>query len=63
MITERLVGYGRRLPEVSREIVLCIDQSGSMAASVVYASVFGAVLASAGRCGRASSCSTPPSST
>jgi Mg-chelatase subunit ChlD len=27
-------------------VVLCIDQSGSMAASVVYASVFGAVLAS-----------------
>jgi uncharacterized protein with von Willebrand factor type A (vWA) domain len=27
-------------------VVLCIDQSGSMASSVVYASVFGAVLAS-----------------
>jgi len=40
------VGYGRRLPQVTREIILCIDQSGSMAASVVYASVFGAVLAS-----------------
>ncbi|HEX6597237.1 MAG TPA: VWA domain-containing protein [Acidimicrobiales bacterium] len=46
VIPERLVGFGRRLPEVSREIVLCIDQSGSMASSVVYASVFGAVLAS-----------------
>ena len=46
VIPERLVGYGRRLPEVSREIVVCLDQSGSMAASVVYASVFGAVLAS-----------------
>ena len=31
---------------VKKEVVLCIDQSGSMAASVVYASVFGAVLAS-----------------
>ena len=31
---------------VEREIILCIDQTGSMAASVVYSSVFGAVLAS-----------------
>lgn len=40
------MGFGRRLPSVSRRIVLCLDQSGSMTASVVYASVFGAVLAS-----------------
>ncbi|MBB2940275.1 Mg-chelatase subunit ChlD, partial [Amycolatopsis bartoniae] len=46
VVPERLVGYGRRLPQVSRRIVLCLDQSGSMAGSVVYASVFGAVLAS-----------------
>ena len=46
VIPERLVGYGRRSPQVLREIILCLDQSGSMAASVVYASVFGAVLAS-----------------
>lgn len=46
VVPERLVGYGRRLPQVSREIVLCLDQSGSMASSVVYAGVFGAVLAS-----------------
>jgi len=46
VIPERLVGYGRRSPQVTREIVLCLDQSGSMAASVVYASVFAAVLAS-----------------
>ena len=45
VIPERLVGYGRRQQSVAREVVLCIDQSGSMAASVVYASVFGAVLA------------------
>jgi Mg-chelatase subunit ChlD len=31
---------------VQREIILCIDQSGSMAESVVYTSVFGAVLSS-----------------
>ena len=46
VIPERLVGYGRRTSQVQREIVLCIDQSGSMAESIVYSSVFGAVLAS-----------------
>jgi len=45
IIAERLVGYGRRRSSL-RDIVLCIDQSGSMAASIVYSSVFGAVLAS-----------------
>jgi Mg-chelatase subunit ChlD len=45
IVPERLVGYGRRQQSVQREVVLCIDQSGSMAASVVYASVFAAVLA------------------
>jgi hypothetical protein len=43
---ERLVGHARRSTEVQREIILCIDQSGSMAESVVYSSVFGAVLSS-----------------
>ena len=46
VVPERLVGYGRRQQHVQREVVLAIDQSGSMAESVVYASVFGAVLAS-----------------
>ncbi|MEU6641865.1 VWA domain-containing protein [Saccharomonospora sp. NPDC046836] len=46
VVPERLIGYGRRLPQLSREVVLCLDQSGSMASSVVYAGVFGAVLAS-----------------
>jgi Mg-chelatase subunit ChlD len=46
VIPERLVGYGRRSQQVLRDIVLCIDQSGSMASSVVYSSVFGAVMAS-----------------
>ena len=31
---------------MQRDVILCIDQSGSMAASVVYSSVFAAVLAS-----------------
>ncbi|MFF5805327.1 VWA domain-containing protein [Streptomyces sp. NPDC012746] len=46
VVPERLIGYGRASQAVKKEVVLCIDQSGSMAASVVYASVFGAVLAS-----------------
>ncbi|WP_219471968.1 VWA domain-containing protein [Nonomuraea rhizosphaerae] len=46
VVPSRLVGYARRQRSVQREVVLSIDQSGSMAASVVYSSVFGAVLAS-----------------
>lgn len=45
IIAERVVGYARRRSAL-RDIILCIDQSGSMASSVVYASIFGAVLAS-----------------
>ncbi|MEU3777276.1 VWA domain-containing protein [Streptomyces sp. NPDC032472] len=46
VVPERLIGYGRSAQSVRKEVVLCIDQSGSMASSVVHASVFGAVLAS-----------------
>lgn len=46
VVPERLVGHGRASRSVKKEVVLCVDQSGSMASSVVYASVFGAVLAS-----------------
>ncbi len=46
VIPERLVGYGRRQRSLARDIIVAIDQSASMADSVVYASVFGAVLAS-----------------
>ncbi len=45
VVPERLVGYARKTTQVDREIILCIDQSGSMAESIVYSSVFGAVLA------------------
>ncbi|MFC4637982.1 VWA domain-containing protein [Deinococcus hohokamensis] len=45
LIPERLIGHGRRRRSL-RDIVLCLDQSGSMASSVVYTGVFGAVLAS-----------------
>ncbi|MBF6210959.1 VWA domain-containing protein [Nocardia puris] len=46
VVPERLIGYGRNTQAVRRDVILALDQSGSMAASVVYASVFGAVLAS-----------------
>ena len=45
IVPERLIGHGRRRSAL-RDIVLCVDQSGSMATSVVYSGVFGAVLAS-----------------
>ena len=45
VVPEVLVGHGRRRSSL-RDVVLCVDQSGSMATSVVYSSVFGAVLAS-----------------
>ncbi|GAA4679178.1 VWA domain-containing protein [Phytohabitans rumicis] len=46
VVPERLIGYGRRTTAVQRDVILCVDQSGSMAASVVYSGVFAAVLAS-----------------
>jgi hypothetical protein len=45
VVPETRIGYGRRRAAL-REVVLCLDQSGSMATSVVYAGVFGAALAS-----------------
>lgn len=46
IVPQTLIGYGRKARRPQREVVLCIDQSGSMASSVVYASIFGAVMAS-----------------
>ena len=47
IIPEKLVGHARRTRTAKlRDIVLCVDQSGSMATSVVYSGIFGAVLAS-----------------
>jgi Mg-chelatase subunit ChlD len=46
IVAETLIGYGRRQQAIQRDVVLCVDQSGSMASSVVYSSVFAAVLAS-----------------
>ncbi len=45
IIPEQLVGYGRKRSS-AHDVIICIDQSGSMASSMVYASVFGAVMAS-----------------
>ncbi|MBW1877991.1 MAG: VWA domain-containing protein [Deltaproteobacteria bacterium] len=45
LIVEKLVGFGRKRSAL-RDVVLCVDQSGSMASSIVYASVFAAALAS-----------------
>ena len=48
VIAEKLIGHSRKQRRGTplRDIVLCVDQSGSMASSVVYAGIFGAVLAS-----------------
>ncbi|WP_284742537.1 VWA domain-containing protein [Amycolatopsis sp. RTGN1] len=46
IVPEQLVGYGRRQQAVQRDVILAVDQSGSMAESVVYSGLFGAVLAS-----------------
>jgi Mg-chelatase subunit ChlD len=45
IIPETLIGYGRK-GQALKDVILCLDQSGSMASSVVYAGVFGATLAS-----------------
>ena len=45
IIPENLIGRGRR-GQALRHVILLVDESGSMATSVVYASIFGAVMAS-----------------
>jgi Mg-chelatase subunit ChlD len=47
IIPEKRIGFGRRTAS-ARDIILCVDQSGSMATSVVYSSIMAAVLASIG---------------
>ena len=48
VIPERLIGFQRRQRRLADldEVVLCVDQSGSMATSVVCSSIFAAVMAS-----------------
>jgi hypothetical protein len=45
IVPERLIGHGRRQQSLARDIVIAVAQSGSMADSVVYASLFAGVLA------------------
>jgi Mg-chelatase subunit ChlD len=47
IVPEKLIGYARKTRRADLEdIILCVDQSGSMATSVVYSSIFAAVMAS-----------------
>jgi Mg-chelatase subunit ChlD len=48
VVPETLIGFARksRTRADLDHVVLCVDQSGSMASSVVYASIFAAVMAS-----------------
>lgn len=47
IIPETRIGFGRRQRRgLLREVILCVDQSGSMAPSVIYASMLAAVMAS-----------------
>lgn len=45
IIPETRVGYGRKRNSL-KDVVLCLDQSGSMGTSVVYSGIFGSVMAS-----------------
>jgi Mg-chelatase subunit ChlD len=47
IVPETLIGFARKARTADLdEVILCVDQSGSMATSVVYSSIFAAVLAS-----------------
>lgn len=46
IIPEVRIGYGRKSKKTLKDIVLCVDQSGSMGTSVVYSGIFGSVMAS-----------------
>ena len=45
IIPETRIGYGRKRSSM-KDVVLCLDQSGSMGTSVVYSGIFGSVMAS-----------------
>jgi len=46
IVPETRIGYGRKNKRALKDIVLCLDQSGSMGTSVVYSGIFGAVMSS-----------------
>ncbi len=44
LVPAQLVGFGRHQRSLARDVVIAVDQSGSMAGSVVHASLFACVL-------------------
>ena len=48
IVPEKLIGHARQVKTKAdlEQVILCVDQSGSMATSVVYSSIFAAVMAS-----------------
>lgn len=46
IIPEVMFGYGKKSRRALKDVVLCLDQSGSMGTSVVYSGIFGSVMAS-----------------
>lgn len=46
VIPETRIGYGHKSRKSLKDIILCLDQSGSMGTSVVYSGIFGAVMSS-----------------
>ncbi|MEM9776161.1 MAG: VWA domain-containing protein [Chloroflexota bacterium] len=45
VVPEQLIGYGRQ-DKGLRDIIVCVDTSGSMASSMVYAGIYASVMAS-----------------
>lgn len=45
IVPESRIGYGRKRSSL-KDVILCLDQSGSMGSSVVYSGIFGSVMAS-----------------
>jgi Mg-chelatase subunit ChlD len=46
IVPEERIGFGRKIRNNLKDVVLCLDQSGSMGTSVVYSGIFGSVMAS-----------------
>jgi Mg-chelatase subunit ChlD len=46
IVPEVRYGFGRKTKRSLKDVVLCLDQSGSMGSSVVYSGIFGSVMAS-----------------
>jgi Mg-chelatase subunit ChlD len=45
IIPEQLIGYGRKKRQL-KDVIILVDQSGSMASSVVYSAIMGSILSS-----------------